>query len=149
MPVQEPPPVGVADSLGPVEGWADGEAGVAGDGDDAVGDASVDDAPGSGEEPVALTPAGGVAFADVDGLGRAAPGLPVPDARGDAPAEGVVPPLTAGPATEEPPSEERAEPVGAGEFRTRPAGWSPCCPGPGSQGASELPDSRATTMTTA
>ncbi|MFD5540391.1 hypothetical protein ACFWIJ_21875, partial [Streptomyces sp. NPDC127079] len=112
---------------------------MSGDGDDAVGDASADDAPGSGEEPVSLTPAGGVALADVDVLGRAASGLPVPDARGDASAEGVVPSLTAGPATEEPPSQDRAEPLGAGEFSTLPAGLSSWGPGPRHPGPAPPP----------
>lgn len=141
------PPVGAADSLGETGGGDEtGEAGASEEGATADGEADADDDPGFGEEPV--TPADDVARADADALGRAV-SFPAPGAREEAPADGVVPPLTAGPATEAPSSEDRGECAGRGESSTLPAGLSPCCPGIGSQGASELPDSRVTTMTTA
>jgi MFS family permease len=52
-------------------------------------------------------------------------------------------------ATEAPSSEVRGDRAGRGESSTLPAGLSAFCPGTGSQGAAELPDSRVTTMTTA
>ncbi|MCZ0988919.1 hypothetical protein O1M54_30390 [Streptomyces diastatochromogenes] len=41
------------------------------------------------------------------------------------------------------------EALGSGELSTWRAGWSSSCPGTGNHGASELPDSRVATMTTA
>ncbi|WP_217545370.1 hypothetical protein [Streptomyces sp. GbtcB6] len=141
------PPVGAADSLGETGGGDEaGEAGASEEGVTADGEADADDDPGFGEEPV--TPADDVGRADADALGRAVP-VPAPGAREEAPADGGVPPLTPGPATEAPSSEDRGECAGRGESSTLPAGLSAFCPGTGSQGASELPDSRVTTMTTA
>ncbi|MER5795463.1 hypothetical protein [Streptomyces sp. NPDC001980] len=141
------PPVGAADSLGETGGGDEaGEEGASEEGATADGEADADDEPGFGE--VTVTPPDDVGRADADALGRAEP-FPLPDAREEAPADGVAPPLTAGPATEAPSSEDRDDRAGRGESSTLPAGLSAFCPGTGSQGASELPDSRVTTMTTA
>ncbi|MFG2961236.1 hypothetical protein ACGF5O_46900 [Streptomyces sp. NPDC048291] len=141
------PPVGAADSLGEAGGGdAAGEDGASEDGATADGEADADGDPGFCE--VTVTPEDEVGRADADALGRAVP-FPAPDVREEAPAGGVVPPLTAGPATEAPSSEDRGDRAGRGESSTLPAGLSAFCPGTGSQGASELPDSRVTTMTTA
>ncbi|MBW8800712.1 MAG: hypothetical protein JF597_46270 [Streptomyces sp.] len=147
MPCATGPQVGAADSLGETgggdEAGAEGASEVGGTVD---GSAEADDDPGFGE--VTVTPEDEVGRADADALGRAVP-FPVPDAGEEAPADGVVPPLTAGPATEAPSSEVRGDRAGRGESSTLPAGLSAFCPGTGSQGAAELPDSRVTTMTTA
>ncbi|MFJ9560357.1 hypothetical protein ACIRQQ_09980 [Streptomyces fuscichromogenes] len=141
------PPVGAADSLGGAGGGDEaGEAGASEEGVTADGEADADDGLGFSEEPV--SPADDVGRADADALGRAVP-VPAPGAREGAPADGVVSPFTGGPATEAPSSEERGGWEGCGESSTLPAGLSPFCPGTGSQGASELPDSRVATMTTA
>lgn len=141
------PPVGAADSLGEAGGGEEaGDAGGSEEGGTVDGEADVDDEPGLGEEPV--TPADDVVRADAAALGPADP-FPFPGVREEAPDDGVVPPCTAGPATEAPSSEVGGECAGRGESSTLPAGLSAFCPGTGSQGASELPDSRVTTITTA
>lgn len=141
------PPVGATDSLGETGGGEEtGEEGASEEGGTVDGGAETDDDPGFGE--VTVTPEDEVGRADADALGRADP-FPLPGAREEAPADGAVPPLTAGPATEEPSSEDRGDRAGRGESSTLPAGLSAFCPGTGSQGAAELPDSRVTTMTTA
>ncbi|WP_316778988.1 hypothetical protein [Streptomyces sasae] len=138
--------MGAADSLGETGGDEAGEDGPSEVGGTVDGAVEADDDPGFGE--VTVTPEDEVGRAEADALGRAV-SFPVPDAREEVPADGVVPPLTAGPATEAPPSEDRGDRAGRGESSTLPAGLSAFCPGAGSQGASELPDSRVTTMTTA
>ncbi|MFF7476326.1 hypothetical protein [Streptomyces sp. NPDC008092] len=141
------PPVGAADSLGGTGGGDEaGGEGAAEEGGAVDGGADADDEPGFGEETV--TPADDAGRADADALGPAEP-FPLTGAREEVPAGGVVPPLTAGPATGAPSSEDQDDRAGRGESSTLPAGRSAFCPGTGSQGASELPDSRVTTMTTA
>ena len=69
-----------------------------------------------------------------------------------APGDGVVPSLAVGMfpgATLPLPPDGRPESDGAGEVSTLPAGASSFCPGIGSHGASELPESNVMTMTTA
>jgi hypothetical protein len=69
-----------------------------------------------------------------------------------APGDGVVPSLAVGMfpgATLPLPADGRPESDGAGEVSTLPAGASSFCPGTGSHGASELPESNVMTMTTA
>jgi hypothetical protein len=141
------PPVGAAESLGEGGGDDTGGVGVSDVGADEDGEGATDDDPGCGEERV--VPADDVGRVDADALGRSAPFFPAPGAREEARADGVVPSLTAGPATEAPSPEDRADREGCGESSTLPAGRSWFCPGTGSQGASELPDSSVTTMTTA
>ncbi|MCG7207143.1 hypothetical protein [Streptomyces arenae] len=137
------PQVGAADSLGEAGGGdAAGEEDASEVGGAVDGSAATDDDSGFGE--VTATPEDEVGRADADVLGRAVP-FPVPDAWEEASADGVVPPLTAGPVTEAPSPEDRGERAGRGESST----LSAFCPGTGSQGASEPPDSRAATMTTA
>ncbi|MFD8721674.1 hypothetical protein ACFV2H_27735 [Streptomyces sp. NPDC059629] len=138
--------MGAADSLGETGGGEAGEDGPSEVGGTVDGGAEADDDPGFGE--VTVTPEDEVGRADADVLGRTVP-FPVPDAREEVPADGVVPPLTAGPATEAPSSEVRGDRAGRGESSTLLAGLSAFRPGTGNQGASELPDSRAKTMTTA
>ncbi|RPE43462.1 hypothetical protein EDD90_6665 [Streptomyces sp. Ag109_O5-1] len=147
MPYVAGPPVGVAEALGEPGGDDAGEAGGSGVGGTEVGEVFADDDPGFGEEPVASED--DVGFADADALGPAAPFFPARAARVEASADGVVPARAAGPATELPLPGDRGDFAGRGESSTRPVGLPSCCPGIGSQGASDLPDSRVTAMTTA
>lgn len=108
---------------------------------------------------LALPPPGVEALLLVDGRGDAevlalAPGLA--DAPAEpltlAPGEGVVPSLAVGMlpgATLSPAPDGWPDSAGSGEVSTLPAGASSFCPGTGSHGASELPDSSVMTMTTA
>lgn len=140
-----------------------------GDGDGSDGALELGAVVGSGEdEPgsegcttgwVTLTPPGVEALLLADGRGDAdvlalAPGFT--DAPAVAltrtPGEGVVPSLAVGmlPGATLPPAPDgRPDSAGSGEVSTLPAGASSFCPGTGSHGASELPDSSVTTMTTA
>ncbi|MDV9172647.1 hypothetical protein R6V09_21365, partial [Streptomyces sp. W16] len=98
----------------------------------------------------ALLLADGLVDADVVALLPGA--LDAPVALALAPGDGVVPSLAVGMfpgATLPLPPDGRPESAGSGEVLTLPAGGSSFWPGTGSQGASELPDSRVTTMTTA
>ena len=98
----------------------------------------------------ALLLADGLADADVVALLPGA--LDAPLALALAPGDGVVPSLAVGMfpgATLPLPPDGRPDWAGSGEVSTLPAGGSSFCPGTGSQGASELPDNRVTTMTTA
>ncbi|MEU9456353.1 hypothetical protein [Streptomyces sp. NPDC048277] len=141
------PPVGAAESLGEAGSDDADEAGASGEGAAEDGEASADDDPGFGEEPVA--PADDVGRVDADVLGRTAPVSPARGAREEASADGVVPAPATGAATESPSPGDRGDLAGRGESSTLPAGLPSCCPGTGSQGTSEAPDSRVTTMTTA
>lgn len=129
----------------------------------AVGDGSddgvVDDREGCTTGLVALPPAGAEALLLADAPGDAdalvlppgfadAPAVPLARAPGD----GVVPSLAVGMfpgATLSLPPDGFPDRSGDGEVSTLPAGASSFCPGTGSHGASELPDSNVMTMTTA
>ncbi|MBK3578719.1 hypothetical protein JHN63_33970 [Streptomyces sp. MBT65] len=104
--------------------------------------------PPVGAEALLLADARG----DADVLVLAPGDADAPDALAFAPGEGVVPSLAVGMfpgATLSPPADGRPESDGTGEVSTFPAGASSFCPGTGSHGASELPDNRVATMTTA
>jgi hypothetical protein len=104
--------------------------------------------PPVGAEALLLADARG----DADALALAPGDVDAPDALAFAPGDGVVPSLAVGMfpgATLSPAPDGRPESDGTGEVSTFPAGASSFCPGTGSHGASELPDNRVTTMTTA
>jgi hypothetical protein len=90
----------------------------------------------------------GSGFVDVPG---AAGSADAPEEAPLVPAEGDVPSLAVGvdPAGTLPVPEGTAESAGREVGSTWPAGFSSFWPGTGSQGASELPDSKVITMTTA
>lgn len=144
--------LGVGDGVGSgvVTGLFDGVGPAGGEDDARVGcTTGLLPPPPAVAEALALTD--GRADADALALPGAldAPGAPW---LALAPGDGVVPSLAVGMfpgATLPPPPDGRPDSAGSGLVSTLPAGGSFFCPGTGSHGASELPDSRVTTMTTA